>query len=160
MRQIRREALVPHSPEQMFELIERVEDYPQFLPWCLSTSLIARTPDSVSATVVVGMHELHAQVTTRNEKRPPEFMAIRMEGGTFRHFYGEWSLRPLGDAGCHIGFMLQYELRTARRDIGRPFDRACGGSHGRRVCAPRRHRLRGGAWAAPAVRSTSRSLMR
>ena len=110
MRQIRREALVPHSPEQMFELIERVEDYPQFLPWCLSTSLIARTPDSVSATVVVGMRELHAQVTTRNEKRPPEFMAIRMEGGTFRHFYGEWSLRPLGDAGCHIGFMLQYEL--------------------------------------------------
>ena len=58
MRQIHREALVPHSPEQMFELIERVEDYPQFLPWCLSTSLIARTPDSVSATVVVGMREL------------------------------------------------------------------------------------------------------
>jgi ribosome-associated toxin RatA of RatAB toxin-antitoxin module len=110
MREIRREALVPHTPEQMFELIERVEDYPQFLPWCLSTSLIARTPDSVSATVIVGVRELHAQVTTRNEKRQPEFMAIRMEGGTFRHFYGEWSLRPLGDAGCHIHFMLQYEL--------------------------------------------------
>jgi ribosome-associated toxin RatA of RatAB toxin-antitoxin module len=110
MREIRREALVPHTPEQMFELIERVEDYPQFVPWCLSTSLITRTPDSVSATVIVGVRELHAQVTTRNEKRPPEFMAIRMEGGTFRHFYGEWSLRPLGDAGCHIHFMLQYEL--------------------------------------------------
>ena len=110
MRQIRREALVPHSPEQMFELIERVEEYPQFLPWCLSTSLIARTPDSVSATVVVGVRDLHVQVTTRNEKRPPAFMAIHMEGGTFRRFYGEWSLRPLGDAGCHIRFMLQYEL--------------------------------------------------
>lgn len=110
MREINREALVPHSPEQMFELIERVEEYPQFLPWCLSTSLIARTPDSVSATVVVGVRDLHVQVTTRNEKRPPAFMAIHMEGGTFRRFYGEWSLRPLGDAGCHIRFMLQYEL--------------------------------------------------
>ena len=110
MREISREALVPHSPEQMFELIERVEDYPQFLPWCLSTALIARTPDSVSATVVVGVRDLHVQVTTRNEKRPPAFMAIHMEGGTFRRFYGEWSLRPLGDAGCHIRFTLQYEL--------------------------------------------------
>ena len=110
MREISREALVPHSPEQMFELIERVEEYPQFLPWCLSTSLIARTPESVSATVVVGVRDLHVQVTTRNEKRPPVFMAIHMEGGTFRRFYGEWSLRPLGDAGCHIRFMLQYEL--------------------------------------------------
>ena len=110
MREIRREALVPHSAEQMFELIERVEEFPQFLPWCVSTSLIARTPDSVSATVVVGVRDLHVRVTTRNEKRPPAFMAIRMEGGTFRHFYGEWTLHPLGDAGCHIHFMLQYEL--------------------------------------------------
>jgi len=110
MREIRREALVPHSPEQMFELIERVEEYPRFLPWCLSTSLIARTPDSVSATVVVGVRALRVRVTTRNEKRPPEFMVIHMEDGTFRHFYGEWRLSPLGDAGCHVRFMLQYEL--------------------------------------------------
>lgn len=110
MRDIRREALVPYSTTQMFELIERVEDYPLFLPWCLGTQLIERSETSVSATVEVGLRELRVRVTTRNVKRSPEFMAIQMQGGSFRHFYGEWYLRPLGDAGCHVCFLLQYEL--------------------------------------------------
>jgi ribosome-associated toxin RatA of RatAB toxin-antitoxin module len=110
MRDIRREALVPFSAAQMFELIERVEDYPLFLPWCLATELIERTPQMVSATVEVGLRDLRVRVTTRNEKRPPEFMAIHMEGGSFRHFSGEWALRPLGENGCHVSFRLQYEL--------------------------------------------------
>jgi ribosome-associated toxin RatA of RatAB toxin-antitoxin module len=110
MRDIRREALVPYSAAQMFDLIERVEDYPQFLPWCLRTQLIERSDDSVSATVEVGVRDMRVRVTTRNDKRAPEFMAIHMQGGSFRHFYGEWVLRALGDAGCHIIFRLQYEL--------------------------------------------------
>ena len=110
MRDIRREALVPYSAAQMFDLIERVEDFPQFLPWCLGTQLISRTPDSVSATVEVGVRDLRVRVTTRNDKRAPEFMAIYMEGGSFRHFYGEWTLQPLGNSGCHVTFRLRYEL--------------------------------------------------
>ena len=110
MRDIRREALVPYSATRMFAMIERVEDYPQFLPWCLSTQLIDRTDTSVSATVEVGMRDLHVRVTTRNDKRAPEFMAVHMEGGSFRHFYGEWLLRPLSESGCHIFFRLQFEL--------------------------------------------------
>lgn len=110
MRDIRREALVPYSAAQMFDLIERVEDYPLFLPWCLRTELIERSGVSVSATVEVGVRDMRVRVTTRNDKRPPEFMAIHLQGGSFRHFYGEWALRALGDAGCHVVFRLQYEL--------------------------------------------------
>jgi ribosome-associated toxin RatA of RatAB toxin-antitoxin module len=120
MREIRREALVTYSADQLFELIERVEDYPQFLPWCISTQLIERTADSVSATVEVGIRDLRVRVTTRNNKRAPVFMAIHMEGGTFRHFHGEWSLRPLGDLGCHIMFHLQYELALRAETLAGP----------------------------------------
>jgi ribosome-associated toxin RatA of RatAB toxin-antitoxin module len=111
MREIRREALVPHSAARMFELIERVEDYPQFLPWCSATHLLARNDEMVSATVQIGLRDLHVTVATRNDKRAPEFMAIHLEGSSsFRHFYGEWRLRALGDLGCHVSFLLRYEL--------------------------------------------------
>jgi ribosome-associated toxin RatA of RatAB toxin-antitoxin module len=110
MREIRREALVPHSAHRMFDLIERVEDYPQFLPWCTATRLLERTDELVSATVEVGVRDLHVRVTTRNRKRAPEHMEIALEGGTFRHFHGEWTLRPLGADGCHVTFVLRYEL--------------------------------------------------
>ena len=125
MRDIRREALVPYTAMQMFDLIERVEDYPQFLPWCLGAQLISRTEDRVSATVEVGVRDLRVRVTTRNDKRPPEHMAIHMEGGSFLHFHGQWALRPLGDSGCHIVFSLQYELALRAEALaGRLIDHA------------------------------------
>ncbi len=125
MREIRREALVPFSAQAMFDLIERVEEYPQFLPWCTATQLLERTDDIVSATVEVGVRDLRVRVTTRNEKRSPEFMAIHLEGGSFRHFHGEWWLRALGQAGCHVTFMLRYELALHAETIaGRLIDHA------------------------------------
>jgi ribosome-associated toxin RatA of RatAB toxin-antitoxin module len=125
VREIRREALVPYSAPDMFDLIERVEDYPQFLPWCTATRLLGRTDETVSATVEVGVRDLRVRVTTRNDKRPPEYMAIHLEGGSFRHFHGEWLLRPLGADGCHVTFILRYELALRAEAIaGRLIDHA------------------------------------
>ncbi len=79
----------------------------------------------VSATVEVGVRELHVRVTTRNDKRAPEHMDIRMDGGSFRHFHGEWELRPLGDSGCHVMFRLRYELALRAEALaGRLIDHA------------------------------------
>ena len=125
MREMRRSALVPYSAEQMFDLIEQVEHYPQFLPWCTRTQLIERTDEVVSATVEVGFRELHVRVTTRNDKRRPEWMAIHMQDGSFRHFIGEWKLLPLGTLGCRIDFSLRYELALQTEKLAGPLiDRA------------------------------------
>jgi ribosome-associated toxin RatA of RatAB toxin-antitoxin module len=125
MREMHRSALVPYSTEQMYDLIERVEDYPAFLPWCTRTELIERTDGIVSATVEVGFRELHVRVTTRNEKRRPEWMAIHMQDGSFRHFVGEWKLLPLGTLGCRIDFTLRYELALHAEKLAGPLiDRA------------------------------------
>lgn len=125
MREMHRSALVPYTAEQMFDLIEQVEHYPQFLPWCTRTQLIERTDEVVSATVEVGFRELHVRVTTRNEKRRPDRMAIHMQDGSFRHFVGEWNLLPLGTLGCRIDFSLRYELALHTEKLAGPLiDRA------------------------------------
>ena len=125
MREMHRSALVPYSAEQMFDLIEQVEHYPQFLPWCTRTQLIERTDAGVSATVEVGVRDLHVRVTTRNDKRRPDWMAIHMQDGSFRHFIGEWKLLPLGTLGCRIDFSLRYELALHSEKLAGPLiDRA------------------------------------
>jgi len=125
MREMHRSALVPYSAEQMFNLIEQVEHYPEFLPWCTRTQLIERSDEIVAATVEVGWRELHVRVTTRNEKRRPDWMAIHMLDGSFRDFFGEWKLRPLGTLGCRIDFSLRYELALHSEKLAGPLiDRA------------------------------------
>ena len=79
----------------------------------------------IAATVEVGFRELHVSVTTRNPKRRPEWMAIEMQGGSFRHFHGEWKLLALGTLGCRIDFSLRYELALHTEKLAGPLiDRA------------------------------------
>ena len=125
MREMHRSALVPYSAEQMFDLIEAVEHYPAFVPWCTRTQLIERSADMVSATVEVGFREFHFRVTTFNQKRRPEWMTIAMRDGSFSHFLGEWRLTQLAALGCRIDFLLRYELALKTEALAGPLiDRA------------------------------------
>ena len=107
---VRKSALVEHSAENMFDLIEAAEDYPSFLPWCAGANILSRDENTVSAEITVDFHGVRFQVTTRNPKRRPEYMAIMLERGPFRRFEGEWRLISLAPDACKIEFGLQYEF--------------------------------------------------
>lgn len=109
-REVRRSALVAVPIERMFEVIDRVEDYPAFLPWCVAAHDVERSETMVAATVEVGWKHLHFKVRTRNPKTPPTQMEIHLEDGSFRHFSGRWELKPLGERGCRVEFLLSYDL--------------------------------------------------
>ena len=64
--------LVEHSAEQMFDLVERVEDYPEFLPWCGGTAILERTPTAVLARIDINYHGVRAHFTTANRNERPE----------------------------------------------------------------------------------------
>ena len=123
--ELRKAALVGHSAESMFDLIEAAEAYPAFLPWCAAASILARSDTEVVATLAVDYHGLRFEFTTRNPKRRPEWMAISLDRGPFRRFEGEWRLTRLGLAACRIEFALRYEFSAllVRTLAGPVFDR-------------------------------------
>jgi ribosome-associated toxin RatA of RatAB toxin-antitoxin module len=111
--EVRKSALLAYPVEGMFDLIEAAEHYPDFLPWCAAATVLARDESMVSARITVDYHRVRFHFITRNPKRRPEFMAIRVEQGPFRHFEGEWHLTRLAAAACKIEFFLRYEFKSA-----------------------------------------------
>ena len=122
---VRRTVLVGHSAEQMFDLIEACEHYPDFLPWCSGATVVARDENTVVADITVNYHGVRFDFRTRNPKRRPTAMTIHLERGPFRHFEGVWDLTPLAADGCRVDFGLRYDFHsTAMARIARPvFDR-------------------------------------
>ena len=110
---VRRSALVAHSAEDMFDLIEAAEHYPAFLPWCAGATILSRDEALVRADIDVAWHGVKFRITTRNPKRRPEWLAFHLERGPFRQFEGEWILRPLAPDACKVEFTLRYELGGA-----------------------------------------------
>lgn len=112
MASVRKLVLIEFSPAQMFELVDRVEDYPQFLPWCGGTELHERSADKTSATLRVSYHGIKTHFSTENTKHFPDSMLIRLREGPFTHLDGSWHFSPLGDKACKVEFNLHYEFSS------------------------------------------------
>ena len=117
MKQIARSAIVEHSAAEMYALVEDIEAYPSFLPWCAAAVVHERRPDATKATLTVGLGGLRHAFTTLNENRPGEAIDMRLVEGPFRRFHGEWRFVTLGAHACRIEFTLQYEFSS--RTLGR-----------------------------------------
>ncbi|MDA8225073.1 MAG: type II toxin-antitoxin system RatA family toxin [Betaproteobacteria bacterium] len=109
---VNRSVLVGHSAQQMFELVDRVEDYPQFLPWCGGTNVSMRTEDRLVASIDINYMHIRQQFSTENSNEHPTLIRIRLVDGPFRLLEGEWRFRALGDEACKIEFMLHYEFSS------------------------------------------------
>ena len=109
---VSRSVLVPRSAEQMFALVDDVEHYPQFLPWCSGTRVLERTEAVTRARLEIDYHGLRTHFTTVNRKHPPGRMDLELEEGPFERLEGRWSFTQLGDEGSRVELTLDYELAS------------------------------------------------
>jgi ribosome-associated toxin RatA of RatAB toxin-antitoxin module len=117
MKRIARSAIVEHSAVEMYALVEDIEAYPRFLPWCVAATVHQRQPGSTKATLTIGVGGLRHSFTTLNDNRPGEAIDMHLLEGPFRRFAGQWRFVPLSPEACRIEFSLQYEF--SNRALGR-----------------------------------------
>lgn len=124
MKRIARSAIVEHPARTLYALVERVEDYPAFLPWCREARVHERTPTRTLATLAVGLKGLRYAFTTDNANRPPSAIDLRLVEGPFRHFAAHWRFTPLGERASRIDFAMEYEFagRVISRALGPLFE--------------------------------------
>jgi len=108
MAQVEKSVLVAHPPERMFELVDRIEDYPLFLPWCGGTTLKSRDAHSTIATIHIAYMGIRQSFTTENTKEAPQLMLIKLLDGPFSKLEGEWRFLSLGPNACKIELRLDY----------------------------------------------------
>lgn len=109
---VEKTVLIEHSARQMFELVDRCEDYPQFLPWCSQTELKFRDDSKTVATLHINYHSVKSCFTTENDKEIPTRMNILLVDGPFRRLEGAWHFRALAENACKIEFRLHYEFSS------------------------------------------------
>src|SRR6185437_528508 len=102
MRCVTKSVLVPYSAAQMFELVDHVELYPQFLPWCGGTRVLAHDANRKTARIDIDYHGVRAHFTTDNVNDPPRSIVVTLKDGPFRHLHGEWRFIALTEHGCKV----------------------------------------------------------
>jgi len=110
MREVKRSALIAESPDRMYELINDIERYPEFVPWCTASRVESRKEGEVVATLTIKRGPLRAEFTTRNLLEPGKRVLMQFVSGPFRVLEGLWTLTPLGDLGCRVELEMRFEF--------------------------------------------------
>jgi ribosome-associated toxin RatA of RatAB toxin-antitoxin module len=109
---VQKNVLVSYSAEQMFALVEKVEDYPLFLPWCGGVNVLDRSDQQLKATLSINYHGIKQSFTTQNLNSPPHTMEMHLVDGPFKHLHGQWTFTALRSDACKIEFNLRYEFSS------------------------------------------------
>jgi ribosome-associated toxin RatA of RatAB toxin-antitoxin module len=109
---VEKSVLAPYSAAQMFALVDDVEAYPQFLPWCGGASVVPAEGGAVHATVHINYHHIKHSFTTENSRQAPERIDITLKNGPFRRLDGCWVFVPLSESACKIELHLHYEFSS------------------------------------------------
>lgn len=125
-RYIDKTALVMHSAERMFHLVNDIARYPEFLPWCASAEVHEESMQQVMASLDVAKGGVRHRLTTRNDLQMPETIHMTLVDGPFRNLSGHWTFQALDVNACKVMLRLKFELTgsLSRMTFGAIFNQA------------------------------------
>ena len=112
MTEIERSALVMYSAEQMFDLVNDVASYPQFLPGCRGAEILYSDAQTLEARLELSRAGIRQSFVTRNQLERPQRMTLTLVDGPFEQFTGLWQFTPLAADACKVSFSLAFSLKN------------------------------------------------
>lgn len=106
---IERSALVPFSAEQMYELVNDVSQYPQFMHGCIAAEEVSRTAEELVGRLTLGKVGLRYSFTTRNVLTAGERMDLTLVEGPFRSFSATWHFKALTADASKVSLVMHFE---------------------------------------------------
>lgn len=123
---ISRSALLPYPARALYDMVNDVESYPQFLPWCSATRLIESSETGLRAELTVSKAGLTQRFSTRNQMIPGERIELQLEEGPFKKLHGVWTFQALTDEATKISLEMEFDYSGAiiRATLGPLFTHA------------------------------------
>lgn len=117
MRRVNKNALVPYRAADMYALVNDVERYPEFLPWCKATLVLEQSPREMRASLDLARGGFHKTFTTRNSLDPGKAITITLEHGPFKRLEGRWHFDDLDGEGSKVSLDMEFEFASAVLDL-------------------------------------------
>jgi ribosome-associated toxin RatA of RatAB toxin-antitoxin module len=110
MREMTRSALVARPPELVYQLVQDIERYPEFVPGCTEATILERSEGEMLARLAVRRGPLRTEFTTRNRLEPGRSMRMDLVEGPFHVLEGNWTFTPVARNGCRIELAMRFEF--------------------------------------------------
>jgi ribosome-associated toxin RatA of RatAB toxin-antitoxin module len=109
---IQRSALVPYAAEAIYQLVNAIEDYPQFMDGCVGAKILTQDATQMEARLDLAKGGMRYSFVTRNRLFPPDRIELELVEGPFEKFNGQWSFQALQQHASKVSLHLEFELSS------------------------------------------------
>lgn len=113
MTRIARTAMVNHSAEEMFDLVNDIEQYPQFLPGCSAARILEQSDAELLGELQLSRAGITQKLVTRNRLDRPNSIQMDLVEGNFSAFDARWEFTPLGDGACKVSLSMDFKFKSS-----------------------------------------------
>lgn len=117
MPSINKNALVPYSAEQMYNLVNDVDAYSEFLPGCRASQVLSQSDEHMQARMVLAKAGIEQVLVTHNVLIPHSQIQMQLAEGPFKKLSGGWTFTPLSDEACKIDLSLEFTFSSRLVDL-------------------------------------------
>lgn len=104
--------VIPHTPQNLYDLVQDVKSYPEFLPWCLAARIKSQDDDRLVADLMIGFRLYRERFTSYVDLKPDEMtILVEYAEGPFKYLKNSWVFRDHPD-GCEIDFYVDFEFKS------------------------------------------------
>ena len=117
---------LPHTTEQMYNLVSDVEKYPEFLPWCVGVRVKEKTASRINADMMIGYKMFREKFSCKVELTFPDRIDVIYEEGPFKYLNNHWIFIKEKDGTCTVDFFVDFEFNSTllQKVIGVVFNEA------------------------------------
>lgn len=125
---VRREVILMHSAQQLYELVDDIDRYSEFIPWCESSCVVKKIDGATKlGALVFSYHGLSQKLVTRNHCSPGLCIDVELVEGPFSKLCGQWAFNAIDAFSCQVVLRFEYEVVVGLdRVLSRPLDKAFG----------------------------------
>src|SRR5579859_7753674 len=117
MRRVNKSALVPYPAAAMYALVNDVQRYPEFMPWCRGSKVLSESDTEMRASLDLARGGFHKTFTTKNALQAGRAITMTLEHGPFRHLEGRWIFTDLDGEGSKVALDMEFEFASAVLDL-------------------------------------------
>ncbi|MGV6825477.1 MAG: type II toxin-antitoxin system RatA family toxin [bacterium] len=113
---VEKSALVPYSAQQLYEIVDDIDAYVDFLPWCSASGVLSRDDAEVHGMIEVSKAGVKQSFVTINQLTPYQRIDIRLKEGPFRKLEGHWEFIALREDACKVALKLEFHFSNGMMD--------------------------------------------
>ena len=110
MTTVSRSALMPYAAQTMYEVVNNVAEYPEFLPWCADARILSQSDTLMEASILMKKTGVNHWFSTRNSLVKNKKIEMELLEGPFKRLEGSWEFTDYDDQGSRIKLDLEFEF--------------------------------------------------